>query len=175
REQARWEVPVISWAEAGGVALLLDGPQGVSAEPERLGVSLLRAPTWPDPGADQGLQRLKLALLPCPQGWFVGEVPRLARQFREPLWLRPAGLASIQGQPLGFDLANAAVQLLGCAPTSEQGEIGLSLQNLSPCRQRIACPAGWLWRSGDQGPWLDSALQLKPWQLLELRARRQSS
>ena len=175
REQARWEVPVISWAEAGGLALLLDGPQGVSAVPERLGVSLLRAPTWPDPGADQGLQRLRLALLPCPQGWCTGEVPRLARQFREPLWLRPADLGPIQGQPLGFDLANAAVQLLGCAPASELGEIVLSLQNLSPSRQRIACPAGWLWRSGDQGPWLDSALQLKPWQLLELRARRQSS
>lgn len=72
RERARWEVSAISWlASVGpgrgdGLAVLLDGPQGVSATAERLGVSLLRGPTWPDPGADNGWQRQRLALLPCP-------------------------------------------------------------------------------------------------------------
>ena len=56
REQSRWEVPLISWlatqakAPGGGLAVLLDGPQGVDVVPERIGVSLLRGPTWPDPG-----------------------------------------------------------------------------------------------------------------------------
>jgi alpha-mannosidase len=56
REMARWELPVISWAASqaaapgGGLAVLLDGPQGVDWDADRLGVSLLRGPTWPDPG-----------------------------------------------------------------------------------------------------------------------------
>ena len=96
REEARWEVTAISWAatqpKAGGsgLAVLLDGPQGVSVSPERLGVSLLRAPTWPDPSADNGIQRLRLALAPCQDGWSSAGAPRLAQRFREPLWLRPA-------------------------------------------------------------------------------------
>jgi alpha-mannosidase len=175
REQARWEVPVISWVEAGGLAVLLDGPQGVSAEPERLGVSLLRAPTWPDPGADNGLQRLKLALLPCPQGWCAGEVPRQASQFREPLWFRPAGREPAAVSPQGFDLANSAVQLLACQPASGADGLSLSLQNLSPKRQRLHCPRGWLWRRATETPWHDGALQIKPWSVLELRAQPQSS
>ena len=94
REQARWEVAAISWLASctagGGLAVLLDGPQGVSAQADRLGVSLLRAPTWPDPGADNGWVRQRLALLPCPGGWRSAAVPAQAQAFREPLWLRPA-------------------------------------------------------------------------------------
>jgi alpha-mannosidase len=70
REAARWELPVISWmasqaaAPGGGLAVLLDGPQGVDWDPGRLGVSLLRGPTWPDPGADRGWHRQRMALMP---------------------------------------------------------------------------------------------------------------
>ena len=70
REHSRWEVPVISWlasqtgAPGGGLALLLDGPQGVNGTPERMGASLLRGPTWPDPAADQGWQRQRVGLMP---------------------------------------------------------------------------------------------------------------
>ena len=90
REQARWEVTALSWIAAPELAVLLDGPQGVSAGPERLTVSLLRAPTWPDPGADNGWQRQRLALMPAPGGWRRAGVPQEARRLREPLWLRPA-------------------------------------------------------------------------------------
>ena len=67
REQARWEVPVISWfasqsaAPGGGMAVLLDGPQGVDWSSDRLGISLLRGPTWPDPSADQGLSLIHIS------------------------------------------------------------------------------------------------------------------
>ena len=97
REQARWEVAAISWlascAAGGGLAVLLDGPQGVSAQADRLGVSLLRAPTWPDPGADNGWQRLRLALMPYRARWWQAGVPAEAQAFREPLWRRPARLS----------------------------------------------------------------------------------
>ncbi len=89
REQARWEVPAISWAAAADLAVLLDGPQGVSATADRLSVSLLRGPTWPDPGADNGWQRQRLGLMATPAGWRPARVPQQARRLREPLWLRP--------------------------------------------------------------------------------------
>ena len=73
-EKARWEVPVISWlasvpaAPGGGLAVLLDGPQGADASPDPRGVSLLRGPTWPDPSADAGWHRQRVALMPLVEG-----------------------------------------------------------------------------------------------------------
>ncbi len=99
REQARWEVTALSWIAAPELAVLLDGPQGVSAGPERLTISLLRAPTWPDPGADNGWQRQRLALLPAPGGWRQAGIPEQARRLREPLWLHPAAAEVEPQQP----------------------------------------------------------------------------
>jgi alpha-mannosidase len=147
REQARWEVPAISWIASvpaeGGLAVLLDGPQGVAASPEQLGVSLLRAPTWPDPGADNGVQRLRLALLPCPAGWSPARVPQQAVAFREPLWLRPA---AAQGRPeprQALPPLGEGLLLLGCRPSGEDGAVVLSVQNCSPCRRRLELGDGW--------------------------------
>jgi alpha-mannosidase len=92
REQARWEVPVISWfasqspAPGGGMAVLMDGPQGVDWSSNRLGISLLRGPTWPDPSADQGWHRQRLALMPFSGSWSDAGVPQSAIAFREPGW-----------------------------------------------------------------------------------------
>jgi alpha-mannosidase len=179
REQARWEVPAVSWlasqtAEGGGLAVLLDGPQGVSADVDRLGVSLLRAPTWPDPSADQGLQRLRVALMPCTQGWRQQAVPRQALRLREPLWLRPVSggndAAPLAWPPL--DLGTEALQLLQLQPSSDaRGEARLVLQNLSPQRQRLRWPPGWSAEGPDQlGPW-----QLGEWQVRCQAAVAQSS
>jgi len=178
REQARWEVPAVSWlasqtAEGGGLAVLLDGPQGVSADVDRLGVSLLRAPTWPDPSADQGLQRLRVALMPCTQGWRQQAVPRQALRLREPLWLRP-GSGGDDAAPLAWpplDLGIEALQLVQLQPSDAQGEARLVLQNLSPQRQRLQWPPGWIAEGPDQlGPW-----QLGAWQLRCQSAVAQSS
>ena len=182
REQARWEVPALSWMAAqnradGGLALLLDGPQGVSATPEQLGVSLLRAPTWPDPSADQATHRLRLALMPCAQGWRQQAVPRQAQRFREPLWIRPAahprpaaaGFGALQGHNWGSD----ALQLVRLEPLSSGPGARLTLQNLSPQRQRLCCPPGWLAepeQSDVLGPW-----QLGSWLLRVAEAADQSS
>jgi len=89
REQARWEVPVISWfasqsaAPGGGMAVLLDGPQGVDWSSDRLGISLLRGPTWPDPSADQGWHRQRLALMPFAGSWSDAGVSQAAIAFRD--------------------------------------------------------------------------------------------
>jgi len=179
RERARWEVPVVSWLASqagpgmGGLAVLLDGPQGVSGEAARLGVSLLRAPTWPDPSADNGLQRLRLALMPCGQGWRQQAVPQAAARFREPPWLRPAPGAVVPELPVGGPFGGDAVQLIALRPLDEPGAASITLQNLSPQRQRLCWPAGW------QVQWDDEPLtqvgcvdQLRPWQLARFRVSR---
>jgi alpha-mannosidase len=150
REQARWEVPAISWIASvspdgiGDLALLLDGPQGVSGQAERLGVSLLRGPTWPDPGADNGLQRQRLALMPCPGGWRNAAVPAQALRLREPLWCRPLRAGATGDQrwtglpPLAPDL-----QLVALRPAATQGEALLTVQNNGPCRRQLALGPHW--------------------------------
>ena len=168
RERSRWEVPAISWAAAGELAVLLDGPQGLSAQDQRLTVSLLRAPTWPDPGADNGWQRMRLALMPAPGGWRRASVPDQARRFREPLWCRPAQTdPAQQGEtpeqpprhpggwgpiwpslpPLGEDLRLVGLRVLeppgrDLAPEGETVAV-LSVSNEGPCRRLLKLPAPW--------------------------------
>jgi len=151
REQSRWEAAAISWLWGGtnqaGLAVLLDGPQGVSGNPEGLGVSLLRGPTWPDPGADQGWHRLRLALMPTQGGWHRAGVAAQARRFRQPLWRHPAAPGPAEQRSwlawpdphqhwLGFDISR---------PEGLQWQT----QNLSPCRSQ--------WPAST-GPW-----QLRHW------------
>jgi alpha-mannosidase len=150
REQARWEVPALSWIASvqggggGGLALLLDGPQGVSAAVEELGVSLLRAPTWPDPGADHGSQRLRLALMPAPQGWRRDAVPLEACRFRDPLWLRPTVRQGGHFLMNLFPSQEKDVQVVGLeARPGGTGEVVVSLQNLGPVRRNLRLGTHW--------------------------------
>ena len=150
REQARWEVAAVSWLASvqggggDGLALLLDGPQGVSAGVEELGVSLLRAPTWPDPGADHGLQRLRLALMPAPEGWRRAAVPQEACRFRDPLWLRPVARLGEDSPMDLFPSQESDVQLVGLqARSGGTGEVVVSLQNLGPVRRHVRLGAHW--------------------------------
>ncbi|MFO7630426.1 MAG: glycoside hydrolase family 38 C-terminal domain-containing protein [Prochlorococcaceae cyanobacterium] len=177
REASRWEVPVISWcalqADQAGLAVLLDGPQGVSASPERLGISLLRSPTWPDPGADNGWQRLRLALLPCSGGWRPAKVPQQALRFREPLWCRPQQGAQQELQQAWPPLAEG-LQLLGLRPRGDGAAQGatLAVQNLTPCRRWLTLPGGWRLLARVDGlgqplaqPQGQDPLAIRPWEL----------
>ena len=193
RERARWEVSAISWMASvapdrgDGLAVLLDGPQGVSATADSLGVSLLRGPTWPDPGADNGWQRQRLALLPCPGGWRAAAAPQQATRLREPLWCRPVAGAS--GEPaapvetlfpaLGEDLQLVALRTLSGGGDQEgAGEVLLSVQNLGPCRRRLCIGPAWavLGRCDGLGRGLaedgGDPLLLAPWQLGHWRLRK---
>ncbi len=201
REASRWEVPAISWlasqAASGGLAVLLDGPQGVSGSPEALGVSLLRGPTWPDPGADNGPQRLRLALMPCAQGWRQAGVAAAAVRFREPCWLRPVessatALGSAQGSAKVavpgsvLRLGHPDLRLISLASEGE-GLARLTVQNLSPCRRWLELAGQWeaLERIDGLGAPLTAAsgaenassadgdiTRLAPWQLVSWRISR---
>ena len=220
RERSRWEVPVISWlaaeAAGSGLAVLLDGPQGVSGTPQRLGVSLLRAPTWPDPGADNGPQRLRLALMPCAAGWRQAGAAEQAVRFREPPWLRPLGPGGAQALQAGSGLAGEGplqsppgptlglgaphLRLIGlrCLPCrdgkqglaaalpADSAELALTVQNLSPLRQRLDLGPDWQLLGRIDG--LDQPLPqepevldrlgevavVRPWQLASYRIRRRA-
>lgn len=194
RERSRWEVSAVSWlasvqGSAGdGLALLLDGPQGVSAGPEELAVSLLRAPTWPDPGADNGPQRLRLALMPAPGGWRAAAVPQQACRFREPLWIRPWARPGSAAALPTLPSQEPDVQVVGLQRATADGqEIVLTVQNLGPCRRRLRLSDRWQVvrqldglhqalddlpdaEGGEPGP-VDESGALHPWSLTFWRLR----
>ena len=197
REQARWEVPAISWmasvGPSGGLAVLLDGPQGVSANAGALGVSLLRSPTWPDPGADNGRRRQRLALMPAAPTWLGAAVPDQAVIFREPLWLRPQGTAprgaspatvaeeaagADDGRPVLPPLASG-LMLVSLRPGERAGEALLAVANVTPCRRRV--DPGGEWELLERVNALEERLDLPeeallgPWQLGFWRLRRRAS
>jgi alpha-mannosidase len=67
-DQARFEVCAHRWADLGeagyGVALLNDCKYGYDIHGSVMRLSLLRAPTHPDPAADRGSHRFTYALMP---------------------------------------------------------------------------------------------------------------
>ncbi len=92
-EQARFEVCAHRWAdlsEAGyGVALLNDGKYGYDVRGNVLRLSLLRAPTAPDPECDQGRHRFTYALLPHAGDPATGGVLQAAAALNTPLAVVP--------------------------------------------------------------------------------------
>jgi alpha-mannosidase len=115
---ARYEVPGHRWADLSehgfGVALLNDCKYGHSAYGNTLRLTLLRAPTHPDPEADQGMHRFAYALLPHAGGWREGGVVAEARRFGSPLVWAPGtalpgrSLASVDGGDLVLDTIKLA-------------------------------------------------------------------
>ncbi len=89
QEGARFEVPGHRFADVGesgfGLAVLTDSTYGYSATGAELRLSLLRAPTDPDPDADQGEHELAYALVPHAGSWQEAGVVKEARTFNEPL------------------------------------------------------------------------------------------
>jgi len=114
---ARYEVPGHRWADLSehgfGVALLNDCKYGHSAFEGTLRLSLLRAPTSPDPEADQGEHRFAYALMPHAGGWREAGVVAEARRFNQPLlWARgaaePRSFAAVDDPNLVIDTIKRA-------------------------------------------------------------------
>ena len=173
REKARWEVPVIAWiasqsaAPGGGLAVLLDGPQGVDWSATRLGISLLRGPTWPDPSADHGWHRQRLALMPVCGPWSDAGVPQAAIAFREPGWSAPLPAALNQWIP------PLPVQLTPVALKTQDGNCLLTLLNGGSARCRWSPGSGWIVRREDEHRSTD-AVVIAPGELVTLVLRQSS-
>jgi alpha-mannosidase len=102
-EKAKWEVPALSWADLSdgncdrsyGVSLLTDYKHGFDVTPSQLRLSLLKAPLWPDPGADRGHHQFTYALYPHAGDEVAAQTVRQAAAFNQPLRLvRPPGQPS---------------------------------------------------------------------------------
>ncbi len=67
-EESQWEVPGSRWAavsddkESRGLAVITESKYGFSCRDGELGVSLLRAPSHPDPNADRGKHTIRFAV-----------------------------------------------------------------------------------------------------------------
>jgi alpha-mannosidase len=72
-EQAKFEVSAIRWADLGdgknGFSLINENKYGYDDKGNVLRLTLLRAPTDPDPNADQGEHRFSYALYPHAGDW----------------------------------------------------------------------------------------------------------
>jgi alpha-mannosidase len=88
-DQARFEVCGHRWADLGeagyGVALLNDCKYGYDIRGSVMRLSLLRAPTHPDPTADRGAHRFTYALMPHPGDLREAGVIAAAEDLNAPL------------------------------------------------------------------------------------------
>jgi alpha-mannosidase len=95
-DMARFEVCAHRWADLSepdfGVALLNDCKYGHACHGHILRLSLLRAPTFPDPLADRGTHSFRYGLYPHVGGPQAGGVVAVAAAFNQPLQLRPTAL-----------------------------------------------------------------------------------
>ena len=104
---ARYEVPGHRWADLAehgfGVAVLTDSTYGYSAAGNVLRLSLLRAPTAPDPRADRGRHAFAYALLPHAGSWqdagVVGEAAAFGAPLRWGAGLPEGAWAQVEGAP----------------------------------------------------------------------------
>ena len=162
RELSRWECTAISWMAAqqqqSGLAVLLDGPQGVDVHAARVGISLLRGPTWPDPTANRGWWRLRLGLMPLQGSWCRQLVPAAADHLHWPLWLRPmASTQALKPRDVWLPWPEPQQRLLELCPGGNDfGNSRLTLQNLAPWQGNV----DWLASNG----W-EAHEPLRPWEI----------
>jgi alpha-mannosidase len=118
-ERAAFEVPAHRWADLTddardlGLALLNDAKYGHSCRDGVLGLSLLRAPAYPDETADRGLHRFTYALLPHAGDWRAARVDAHAESLNAPCrtWALPAS----QDGPLGTAWSPVTLESVGGA------------------------------------------------------------
>ncbi|WP_159592586.1 alpha-mannosidase [Chelativorans xinjiangense] len=147
-DQARFEVAAHRFADLSeqgyGVALLNDGKYGHHVVGNELGLSLLRAPVFPDPIADEGHHSFTYALFPHRSDWLSGGVLAEAEDLNQPLVCRSVQAAAetvwsaarVEGMALGLSAFKPA----------EDGK-ALVLRIYEPAGARgeadVALPEGW--------------------------------
>jgi alpha-mannosidase len=139
-ERARFEVPGQRFAFVqdrvgdGFVAFALDtyGWNALAGEDAgiRLGHSLLRGTTWPDPDADRGEHLLTWALAPA-SGATIGAIETAWRSF-----------ARITGVPL-FDSGDTSIALVACKPADDGDGVVMRVRECDGAARdmRVRCGA----------------------------------
>jgi len=113
-EQAQFEVPALRWGDISGPSLSAGAPPSPTSSADRVGaihgfsllndskygydakdnvlrLSLLRAPEWPDPNADQGHHEFTYSLYPHADTWREAMTVRQGYELNYPLMATVAG------------------------------------------------------------------------------------
>ena len=127
-EKARFEVPALSWADLSeptyGVSLISRSKYGYDIRGNRLRLTLLRSPVWPDPVADRGRHEFSYALLPHEGDWRKGGTVQKAAEFCTPLYVHRGvshpGALPADGR--GFISAEPENVIISAFKAAENGE-----------------------------------------------------
>ena len=90
-ERAKWEVSALNWADLTdndgtyGVSLLNDCKYGYDAQSDRLRLTLLRSPLWPDPNSDRGIHHFTYAIYPHQNDWQAAKTVQKGYELNTPL------------------------------------------------------------------------------------------
>lgn len=90
-EKAKWEVPALRWADLTdnsknyGVSLLNDCKYGYDNQSDRLRLTLLKSPRWPDATCDIGDHEFTYAIYPHQGSWKEAKTVQKARELNIPL------------------------------------------------------------------------------------------
>lgn len=90
-EKAKWEVPALRWADFTdksqnyGVSILNDCKYGYDSKSNRLRLTLLKSPRWPDPNCDRGLHHFTYAIYPHQGSWQEAKTVQRGYELNIPL------------------------------------------------------------------------------------------
>src|SRR5215218_219880 len=181
-DAAQFEVPAHRFGDLSehgfGVALLTPDTHGMSCHGSTMRLSLLRAPTDPDPEADQGEHEIRYALLPHRGSWQDAGVVAQARAFAEPL-LHAAGrrgtsYAGVDDPALVLDSIKRAEDsdALILRLYEAHGSRGTARVQVGVPFSR-ACRTDLLEAEGDELPSRDRAIEVayRPWELITIALR----
>jgi alpha-mannosidase len=133
KSRAMFEVCAQRWADLGdgdyGVALLNDSKHGYDIHVGVMRLSLLRAPTHPDPNADQGAHRFTYALMPHPGDFRSAGVIEAAEDLNDTFGM-PAGLVNV-------DTPQVRVEAIKLAEDSDAVVVRLYEAWGRTCRARV--------------------------------------
>ena len=117
-EEAKWEVPVLNWADltdnsgSYGVSLLSDCKHGYDIQPNRLRLTLLRSPEWPDPQSDKGIHHFTYAIYPHQQDWKAANTVQKAYELNTPLHTVAVSCDRVTSLPCRGELLNLSADNL---------------------------------------------------------------
>ena len=142
RARAMFEVCAQRWTDLGdgeyGVALLNDSKHGYDIHDGVMRLSLLRAPTHPDPSADQGSHRFTYALMPHTGDWREAGVIDAAEDLNSSLRVVPTNLPLGKSRSLvEVDSPQVIVEAIKRAEDSEAVIVRLYEAWGRPCQVRI--------------------------------------
>jgi alpha-mannosidase len=186
-DQARFEVCGHRWADLGeagfGVALLNDCKYGYDIRGSVMRLSLLRAPTHPDPTADRGGHQFTYALMPHPGDFREAGVIAAAEDLNAPLRIvRGNGQADPSRSLIEVDTPRVVVEAIKRAEDSDAtvvrlyeawgGRTKARLRTTLPARRAFLCDL--LERDLEEIPVSDGEIELEltPFKILTLKLMR---